>query len=277
MNSESPVDASLAPSEPTSAPLVIPASDDPSEIRARIPALKARLDHDYVQLAKDLWTVHARGHYKDWGYESFEDYSEDVGIPYERANRLRRLWSKLVLSVGLRPSQLDGIGYSNAQLLMPVIDKSNAPAWIEKGKTLSYRDLREEIENSKPEPDPLPPPAPASALVVVKPVLPIDPPRIKRAFYLTQEQQVALDEALAESQRRSDSQSDAHNLYLICIRFLADSMTQEESPDGRLRFFMRHLERLHGGKLLHVRTPEAFKVLQEAVEAHPHLFTRSDE
>jgi hypothetical protein len=54
-------------------------------------------------------------------------------------------------------------------------------------------------------------------------------------------------------------------------------MTMEEQPDARLTFFMRHLERLHGGRLLHVRTPEAYEVLKKAVDDHPELFTRSDE
>lgn len=258
----------------TNGPPAIPADDSPEALRTRIPALKARLDRDYVQLARDLWTVHARGHYKDWGYESFNDYVEDVGIPYERASRLRRLWSRLILSVGLRPSQLDGIGYSNAQLLVPVIDKSNASTWIEKGRTLSYRDLCDEIEKARPDPEPLPSP---TGTTIIKPQLPTAPPTTRRSFYLTSEQQIALDEALAESMRISSSQGEAHNLYLICIKFLADCMTQEQAPDARLRFFMRHLERIHGGRVLHVRTPEAFEVLRKAIEEHPDLFTRSNE
>jgi len=274
VNSESPVDASIVPSVPTSAQPTIPADDGPDTLRVRIPALKARLDHDYLQLAKDIWTVNARGHYKDWGYESLADYVEDVGIPYDRATRLKRLWSKLILSVGLRPSQLNGIGYSNAQLLVPVIDKTSASDWIEKGRTLSYRDLRDEIEKSRPDPEPLP--APSGEPVSLPPTMPVRQ-TIKRSFYLTTEQQIALDEAITESTRISRSQSDAHNLYLICIKFLSDCMTQEQQPDARLTFFMRHLERLHGGRLLHVRTPEGYEVLKKAVEDNPSLFTRSDE
>jgi len=254
---------------------IIPADDSPNSLRERIPALKARVDRDYVQLARDLWTVHSLGHYKTWGFPTFNDYVVQVGISIGSANRLRRLWSRLIISVGLRPSQLNGIGYSSAKLLSSVIDRTNATDWIEKGKTLTYRDLQAEVDKMRPPALTIPPPSstssPASSSVISSPFMK------RRSFYLSAEQEEALDEALAESSRISNSYSENFNLYLICIKFLADCMTQEQAPDARLRFFMRHLERIHGGRVLHVRTPEAFEVLQKAIDAHPELFTRSDE
>jgi hypothetical protein len=161
-------------------------------------------------------------------------------------------------------------------VILPVLDRASAGSWIEKGKSLTYRELVTEVDKVRPAPSPIPSPtgevqptAPQPTLRSVK--------TNRRAFYLTEEQETALDEALGASTRISESQGESHNLYLICIKFLSDCMTQEEAPDARLRFFMRHLERVYGGRMIHVRTPEAFEVLSRAVEQNPDLFTRSDE
>lgn len=249
----------------------IPLDDSPEAIRTRIPALKARIDTDYIQLAKDLWFVYTKALYKEWNYETFDNYVISTGIPIDRANRLRRLWSKLVLQIGLTPSALKDVGYSHARLISTIATKSDAKEWAESAKTLSLRELQAKIDNAKPSAPASPPP---TRVAEPQATLPPAPTPVKRTFYLFNEQNEIVSEAIAESARQSKSEKDGHNLSMIALAFLANKLTEFETPNKWLGFYMRHLERVFGGNLIHVTSPEAFEVLRKAIEANPHLFKK---
>src|SRR3990167_9569183 len=128
---------------------ILPVGDSPEEIRARVPILKTITDRCYLQLAKDLWSIFHRQLYLNWGFETFDAYILHIGFSKKRVNSLRRIFSVFVMKLGLRPSDLQGLTYSNAVVLLPILDRDNAKEWVEMGKSLPYQRLTEEIHRAR--------------------------------------------------------------------------------------------------------------------------------
>ena len=93
-----------------------------------------------------------------------------------------------------------------------------------------------------------------------------------RTFRLPDDADTLLTEALAVAQRVTRSHSDNFNLACIVQQFLSHNLTVEGKDDGRRGYFQRWMEEIYGGHFLHIRNEEAWAVLADAVEKHPHLF-----
>ena len=265
--------------------------DSPSDIRERIPRLKALVERCYMHLARDLWTAYHRKLYVNWGFETFDDYVKtEVGISKDYAYRMRRIFSVFVLKCGIKPSELDVIGRSKAQILLPVIDKSNAKGWISTAKLLPYNELVEKVHEIRKkkkkaavaptEPDnPLPNGDQPIRLAKNSTGIALKQEEFKpRTFRLPADSDSLLDEALAEAQRITKSSSEGFNLTMIAQHFMAHRMTQEGKKDGRLHWFMRHMEKIYGGHLIHVKDDKGWEILAEAAETNPkHLGTSAKE
>ena len=265
------MDGSLEPIAPI--PLsVIPADESPGAIRERVPMLKSRIDFDYMRLAKDIWLIYSNSFYLEWGYETFDDYIvAEFDASRDRADRLRRLWSRLVIDAGIAPKQLEGLSYTNAQVVAQVVRRENAGEWLSLGKSITYRALQAKVDASKPAavtitPSPISSPA----------LRPSAPAARKYVFYLHEDQAKVFDEAMLAAERAAKSSKDGHKLSCIALEFLAARTTREGTNEGRLRFYMRHLETIYGGSLIHVLSPKGFDALRAVIEANPELFQVSD-
>jgi len=270
----------------------LPGGDDPQAIRTRITYRKQRIDEDCFEIAKDLWKVYHRKLYIGFGYESFEDYvtGPEVSYSLDKATRMRRLWSRLILDMGLRPKELAGVTYTNANMILPYLhtakEQGRMEELLEAARTSSVRQLEPIVEGFRHPRPALPAPDPDSPTVEVEgsPRFPpaagvaAPPPNkpARRSFVLFAEQITVVDEALAEAARIAKSEKPGHLLTCVATEFLASRMTREGKDDGRLRFYMRHLERIYGGKIVHIKDPKGFEVLRQAIEQHPELLELSD-
>lgn len=278
------------PSLPSLPPetLSLPTGDSNEAILARLDAYKNVIERCSVEMARDLWTVFHLKRYVEMGFETFDDFVKiRLGMSRDKADRLRRMFSKLVLKCDIKPALLEGIGRSKIEMILPVVTRENAREWIEKARELPYGRLELEVREFKARsvPHPPEPTLPESPVVPEAPVVlsktttaSATPPTTfkTRTFRLPEDVITLLDEALGEAQRITKSASDAFNLACVLQHFLAHRMTQEGKKDSRLRFFMRHMEEIYGGRLLHVRNDKAWKVLQQAVESAPDLFDTSE-
>lgn len=246
-----------------------------------------------MQLAKDLWECYHRKLYTGWGYETFDDYvNYEVEISRDRARRLRRIFEVLVIKCGVQPKELDVIGRSKAERLMTIMDRSTASDWVDKAKNLSYVDLVAEIsevrEAAKPAvPVPTEPEVPVLPADGPVKITGVSPKKIKkpkkaefkvRTFRLPPDVDSLLEEALGEAQRTTNSASQSWNLACIIQHFVAHRVTDEGRDDGRLRWFMRNMERIYGGRLIHVKDDKGWEVLSEAIDNYPeHLGSSAKE
>ena len=119
-----------------------PSPDAPSEVRKRLVEYKKAADTAYIQLGRDLYLAYHRRLFATWGYDTFTDYVEqELGIAKTRAERLRRIWTKYIKTLKVAPRELVGLGFTNAFTMLSVVDGSNVHDWIDKAKSMSWREL----------------------------------------------------------------------------------------------------------------------------------------
>lgn len=267
----------------------LPEGNSPDAIRARIPLLKEITERCYMRLARDLWEVYHLKHYTKYGYNTFDDYvATEVGISKDRAYKLRRIFSVLVLKCDIPTAEVESAERSRVEMILSVVNRENARDWLTDAKTLPYKDLKNKLVRESIRRKGVAPAATKSDKPeVTTPVrLACEDPRapdfreaeeyIQRTFRLPTDGDTLLTEALAVAQRVTDSHSDNFNLICMAQQFLAHNLTVEGKDDGRRGYFQRWMEEIYGGWFLHVRNEEAWDVLREAVESRPDLFGTSE-
>jgi hypothetical protein len=263
----------------------IPDGNSPAAIRARIPILKQITEQCYMRLARDLWECYHRKLYIGFGFSTFDDYvATEVGISKDRSYKLRRIFSVLVLKCDIKPKEIEAAERSRVEMILGVVNRENARDWLTRAKTLPYKALRNQLTRERAKRKSSRPAATAPD----KPH-PTTPVRIAcegtegaaenatmeyqtRTFRLPDDADTLLTEALAVAQRVTRSHSDNFNLACIVQQFLSHNLTVEGKDDGRRGYFQRWMEEIYGGHFVHVRNEEAWAVLANAVDKHPHLF-----
>jgi len=249
-----------------------------------------------MRLARDLWSVYNLKLYTNWGFDTFDSYVRDeVGISKDRAYRLRRIFSHFIVKCGVRPDALEGVGRSAAEKLLPVVTRDNAHEWITKAKSLPYGKLMMEVSEITTRQRTLRGAASVRTVdqepqdnqpVKLVPMGSSESPRVeqehdpeefsRRVFFLPPDADALLDEALGEAQRTTRSDSENWNLTCVLLHFVAHRLTNEGKDDGRLRWFMRNMERVYGVRLIRIKDDAAWEVLRGQIEEHPELFGTSE-
>jgi hypothetical protein len=251
------------------------AIDAPDAVFARAAKLTRQIDTAYIALGRELYMIFHRKLYLAKGHDSFRDYLEcDLGVSGDRGERVKRIWTKFVRELNLKPEQLTGVGYTRALALLPIVTSDNAESWLEKARSMQWRDLHIEIAKAKSPPAAVVDAYEAAGADVdrVTPTITKTPTRPLK-FNLRESQssiwQVAYDEVRrAKATEVSLGECLAH----ICTEFLASRATKEMKPHARLRFYLRMFEEVFGGKFVWLRNPEAADVLLEAMENRPDLY-----
>ena len=121
-----------------------------SDLRVRIKDSVEALQNSYLRLGCGLYMVKHRESYVEWGFSTFKDYVEtEVGISIRQAERLRQVWTRLVKDIGVRSEEVSEVGFSNALLIMPVINRLNKDRWLGDAKSLSYRELKDAVQKER--------------------------------------------------------------------------------------------------------------------------------
>lgn len=279
---------------------VIP-GDGADACRARIHAIMGRINEDYLHLGRELYMAFHRRYYMDWGYGSFDEAVSDVfGISRERADRVRRVWTRFVKDLGIDASELMGVKYARAYKLLGVIDGDNKSDLLHRARSMAswhafseHVDLlrgneraieavklsalkveEREAENTSisgrqappslddDEADPVPPPRP-----------PEKPTRL--SFNMYPSQLDVLNAAIAEVQREKPNAVVAPNEALahIATEFLAQRMSKSDEPNSNIRYYLRMFERHFGGKFVWFTNEDAVRVVSEAIDRHPEYFS----
>ena len=278
-----------------------PQVESSSEVRKRVARLKKEIDSSYIQLGKDFYLIYHRRLYQKWGHDSFTDYVEnEVGMAQQRADRCRRIWTKFVKECGVKPKDLDGLGYTNALLLLPVVKSHTVSQWLDTAKgikrdeqgnvvskeVLTYRDLELEIAKAKSPSGAAVgdlPKVGASGLDEEEPVDPVTgtplptaiPADGRRAFSVRchPTQYKVIDAAIAEAQRtKPEEMAPNEALAHVATEFLAARMSKEEKPLVRVQFLLGNLETCYGGKFVWIKDNGAALFLADCMKQRPDLF-----
>lgn len=288
----------ILPAQPDQPPVLIgystiayqlPEGNSPEAIRARIPLLKEITERCYMRMARDLWDCFQRKLYVGYGYSNFDDYvATEVGISRDRSYKLRRIFAVLVLKCDIPTREVESADRSRVEMILSIVNRENAKDWLAAAKTLPYKELKNKVvQETTRRNGPPPSVTKADKPETTTPVrLACESPRapesfgteefIQRTFRLPVDGDTLLTESLAVAQRVTGSHSDTFNLICILQQFHAHNLTVEGKDDARRGYFQRWMEEIYGGHFLHIKNDEAWAVLTDAVEKHPHLFGTSE-
>lgn len=262
---------------------------DGDDIWSRINREKRRLETGYLELGRDLYVVFSRGLYKDAGFNTFDDWCRAEGIEPGKARRLRRVFKAFQRDLNLPIHKVAEVGYSNACLILPVINASNADDWLAKARTMKYLDLKKLVDQVKPrrkrqviavapgdQPQFYKPSANLASELVDEKHRPSkdgltvsdDEVVYEKTFYLVGEQVRVLETALEVMERRTGSSKMGYLLTSALLEFLAKGVSNDAKDDGQIAFYMSLLEQRYGGKLLWIKDKKiAGKMLELLKEA----------
>lgn len=283
---EEPEDEPYLPERTQTFSFEVPEGDSPEAIRERIKVFKRVTESAYMRLAHDLWKCYHRKLYVGYGYDTFDDYvATEVGISRDRAYKLRRIYTVLHLKCDIPTKEIEEAERARVEMILPMVDRTNARDWLGRAKTLPYKGLKNKIAEVKnrraaqaPEPTGPIKPEPTTPIKIACEASPRgeiaqEPMEfVKRTFRLPEDGDSLLTEALAVAQRFTKSHSDAFNLICVAQQFLAHNLTLEGKKDPRKEYWTRWMEEIYGGRFLHIKNDEAWAVLADAVDKNPHLF-----
>ena len=84
-------------------------------------------------------------------WDSFDEYCQEMKMSESSASKIISIYSKCILRFGLpETTVIEAGGWSSVYEVMPMINtKKEAEYWLHLAKTLSRKDLRDEIAESK--------------------------------------------------------------------------------------------------------------------------------
>jgi hypothetical protein len=232
--------------------------------------------------------------YLEWGYSTFDEcMAAKFGVSRERADRVRRVWTKFIKELGVNPDRLDGVGFAKAFAMLPVVTTENASDLIERAKnTKNVRAFNEHVDLLKGKPKALARAKESAAsfeetttdtrssatasgrLTPVATIIDEDRPT-KVTFNLYPSQREIIDAAIAEvTKNKTGGGLMAPNEALshVALGFMADRLTKDGRPNAQVRFYLNWFERVYGGKFVWLTSDEAAAVLTKAIEENPGLF-----
>jgi len=122
------------------------------EIRSKTVEAKETIMTSYFELGGLLYRTHYAELWKDWGFFDFDDYcTRELGFKVRRAQYFIQIFKKLHIELGLKDEDLQGMGWSKAKEIVPVVTKETFPEWAEKAKTMTVAEISNEASRIKKE------------------------------------------------------------------------------------------------------------------------------
>lgn len=248
--------------------------EETDDLRSRIKDRIDSIQKNFVFLGRELYMVDERKVYQDWGYATFEEYRKaELSQSKRTCQRLRQCWRVFVKKLGVKQATLLSINYSNALLVLPVINNQNKKIWLDKAKVLPYGALEEEVARSRAkDSDDDETIEVVSASGVVETVSRNKNRMIRRSFSLFQDQEEILDAALEEAERSTNNTHAGEKIAMICTAFLAGAAKGTDKKSF-VAYLLAKLNRLYGGKFIHLEDEEGIRAYEEALADPEDLLT----
>jgi len=221
-----------------------------ARVRRRAKDLSAQLETAYMELGRILYQVYdvpINGDpkngpiFKQWGYESFQQYAEvELNLKRRKAEHLRSIFYRLEVELaGMNPAlkqQIINLGWCKVRELVRVLTLRNAAEWLERAKVCSYPELVEAIARYRQEYSNMPEDLDnKDAEPLVPPIEKLHP----EVFQLYTDQRDNVHKALERSMELSGSNKKSHNLDLICMDFLATNEFTKAGPEQKAKYLAK--------------------------------------
>lgn len=257
-------------------------TDNPDIIRLRLRTARERLFREYYQVGKDLFETLHNHLYLKWDYKTFAEFVDnEVGLSLSYAKNYIKVYDKFSRELALLPEQLEGVGVSKALALTDeCIDLSNAKDWIEKAKSKTTKELREEIKLSKPPKHrAIPRNSPEAELELAKVHMDeslliddTDDQPIMKTFYLYPKQLEFIESVLTEMPSRTKSEKQGNNLTLLILEHQAQRAEVGGKTEERPQIILDGFVATFGGMVRWFKTKGQAKAIVDFINNNPDIF-----
>jgi hypothetical protein len=226
--------------------------EDSVEVRNSIKKLLEGVEIAYWELGKLLFEVFYYKYWKDWGFSSFEDYTQsEMHFRKRKAIYLMDIWKKLKVDKAVSDKSLEGLSWTKARQVVRMIDSEtttkDAEKIVETAKTKSVADLDAEVKKKEAAG------IENGTIEVLR----------KKTFALYDGQLKNIREALDKAKDLAKSDSEGHLLDCICLEF--NSIHVERDETARLITLTKRIEDVFGVHLVIVKSEMVAKKLMQAI------------
>ena len=114
-----------------------------NHVRAALVAARKIENRLQLPIAKLLTEVRTQRYWKQWGHRSFEEFVEnDCHFSLRKAQELIRLYTKLVMYLGIAPERIAHLGWSKVALVAGELTPANVEQMLLEIEQKSYGELR---------------------------------------------------------------------------------------------------------------------------------------
>lgn len=211
------------------------------ELRDTILKIVKNIQKEYLRLSKLLYEVKVSGVFKEWGYDSFDDYCEiELKMSRRKGFYLASLYETIKALPSDAEKEFERIGdWSKAVQIVRVIkvEPDNYKKWIDIAATRPFDDVVRLVKEELKSKDTGISLAKAETLH-----------RMSFGFYDDQYRTVL--NAINVAKAISKTDSDSFALSLIALEFLAVHGAESEDTKQFLRSLGSIVERVTGAKLM---------------------------
>ena len=179
---------------------------------------KVMLMDDILQIAQGelLWEIKGNEYWREWQmpdedrcFLNFDEYVDaELSMHRRKAYYLVSIYAKLVVELGLPMEVLEGLNWSKAKELIPVIDEDNWLDLLDKVQEMTVAQVKEMVQDMKG--------GPATGLV-------------RETFSLHEDEASNISEALALAATIAPSKHKSVHLDMIATAFRAMNLDEGEA------------------------------------------------
>ncbi len=179
--------------------------DDRSEIVLnKLSELSKRVVNDFCEIAELLYETWEFQYHKQWGYDSFQDCTEQkFDIRGRKAHFLVQI-AKTVKKLNIEWNEIQEVGWRKMAVVGPILNSENKQKWIEEAKTTPLAYLSEKVKAEKQGKEPS------------------DTPPIRLTIQIDEDENTIIQSAIEYAKRYEDVKSNSQALVRICYDYYSN-------------------------------------------------------
>lgn len=186
------------------------------EVSNRLVAVRSEISTRFMEMGRLLQEAYVNNHATQLGYASFEAYVNDrLDMSYRKARYLADCVSVYINQLGIPPEEIEGLGWTRAKELIPVITggtPENAREWIERAKTMKTSEINLAVRKAKA------PPGQSETLQKYETL----------GIGMFDDERQVIERAIELSKREGATDRTGRALMLICADYLAEAEGRHE-------------------------------------------------
>jgi len=180
---------------------VMQVNERAEEVLKKLKEVSKRMRDDYCEVAELLYEVWENNYHKEYGYDSFHDYTEnELDIKGRKSNFLVQI-TKTLKRLKIPWEDVSEVGWRKMAAISPVLNSENNKQWIEEAKTTTLPHLSEKVKAEKEN------------------RAPAENPPVRMTIQMTEDQNTIVQAAIDFAKQNEDVKSNSAAIVHICYEW----------------------------------------------------------